>query len=127
MSAVYGLPAWSCTSPKTRIVRLGLAGEAADRGAVEGQVVGRLEQELLVVVEHVQPAFEVGEADRDRLDPLFVVQVLHPRLADLARVLAADAFRLGGEVHLFELVVRDLQEVAQRLHRSGSFEKANRS
>ncbi len=98
-------------------VGLGLAREAADRRAVEGQVVGRLEQELLVVVEHVHPAFEVGEADRDRLDALLVPEVLEPRLAHLLRILARHAVGLGGEVHLFELVVRDLQEVAQRLHR----------
>jgi len=98
-------------------VRLGLTREAADRRAVERQVVERLEQELLVVIEHVQPALEVGEADRDRLDALLVGQVLGARLADRVRRQARHAVGLGGKVHLLELVVWNLQEVAQRLHR----------
>ena len=53
-------------------VGLLLRREAAHRAAVEGQVVLALEQELLVVVQHVQPAFEVGEAHRHRLDALLV-------------------------------------------------------
>ena len=95
-------------------VGLGLAGEAADRRAVEGEVVGRLQEELLVVVEHVEAALEVGEADGHRLDALLVGQVLHPRVADLARVLAGHAVGLGLEVHLLQLLVRDLQKVAKR-------------
>jgi hypothetical protein len=68
----------------------------------------------------VQPAFEVGEADREGLDALLVGQPLHPRLADLSGVLPAHALGLGGQVHLLQLVVRDLQEVTQRLHRTRS-------
>ncbi len=102
-------------------VGLGLLREAADRGAVEGQVVGRLEQEFLVVVEHVQPAFEVGEAHRHCLDALLVGEVLDARLADLVDRLARHALLLGGEVHLLELVVGDLQEIPQRAdHRTAS-------
>jgi hypothetical protein len=97
MSALYGLPSRSRTSPKAQHlagaedvrrqpvegrpvdrqsqVRLLLPREAADRRAVEGQIVRRLEQELLVIVQHVQPAFEVGETHGDRLDALLVVEI----------------------------------------------------
>ena len=71
------------------------------------------EQELLVVVEHVQAAFEVAEAHGDRLDALLVGQVLHALLAELVGLLAVEALLLGLEVHLLELVVGDLEEVAQ--------------
>ena len=53
-------------------IALALRGEAADRGAIEGQVVPALEQKFFVVVEHVQAAFEIAEQDGDRLDALFV-------------------------------------------------------
>ena len=42
-------------------VALFLRGEAANRRAVEGQVLVGAEQKLLVVVQQVQAAFEVGE------------------------------------------------------------------
>ena len=93
--------------------------EAPDGGAVEGQVVGRLEQELLVVVQHVQPAFEVGKADRHRLDPLLVGQILHPLLADLVGIGPGRPLGLGLEVHLLEPVVGDFQEIAQFGHGLG--------
>src|SRR5271170_5388519 len=38
-----------------------LRGEAADRGAVKGKIVPALDEEFLVVIEHVQTAFEVAE------------------------------------------------------------------
>ncbi len=93
-------------------VRLGLAREAADRGAVEGEVVRRLEQELLVVVEHVEAALEVGEAHGHRLDTPLVGQVLHAGVADLPGILPGHAVGLRLQVQLLELVVRDLQKVA---------------
>jgi hypothetical protein len=91
-----------------------LLREAADRGSVEGQVVGALEQELLVVVEHVEAPFEIREADREGFDALLVGEEPDPRLADLAGVLALDALVFGGEVHLLELVVGNLEKVTQR-------------
>src|SRR5690242_5232233 len=53
-------------------IALALRGEAANRGTIKGQVIPALEQELLVVIEHVQPAFEVAEQHGDGLDPLLV-------------------------------------------------------
>jgi hypothetical protein len=95
-------------------VGLGMPREAADRRAVEGEVVEGLQQELLVVVQHVETAFEVGEAHGHRLDALLVAEVLDPLLPDLAGVLAGHAVGLAGEVHLLQLVVRDLEKVAKR-------------
>jgi hypothetical protein len=96
-------------------IGLGLAREAPNRRAVERQVVRRVEQELLVVVEHVQPAFEVGEAHRDGFDALLVGQVLEAALAHLAAVLAGQPVGLGLEVHLLELFVRDLEKLTELL------------
>ena len=103
-------------------IGLVLVREAADRGAVEGEVVLALEEELLVVVEHVQPAFQVGEAHREGLEPLLVGEVLPPPLRGLLRRDARTARLLGGEVALLELVVGDLQEVPQagNVHASSS-------
>src|ERR1039457_3824301 len=42
-------------------IALALRSEAADGRSVEGEVVPAVDQELLVVVEHVQPAFEIAE------------------------------------------------------------------
>ena len=61
----------------------------------------------------MQAAFEVGEADRHRLDPALVGQVVHAGFLDLARVLPRQAVGLGLKVHLFELVVGDFEEVAE--------------
>jgi hypothetical protein len=85
-----------------------------EKPRIERQVVGGLQQELLVVVEHVEAALEVGEADGHRLDALLVRQVLHPLLADLAGFLAGHAVGLGLDVHLLQLLVRDLEKVAKR-------------
>ena len=51
-------------------IALALRGKAANRRAVEGQVVPALDQEFLVVIEHVQAAFQVAEQDGDGLDAL---------------------------------------------------------
>src|SRR6185436_5570623 len=91
-----------------------LLGEPTDRRAVEREVVDRVEQEFLVVIQHVKPALQVREADRDGLDALFVLQVLEALLLDLARRHAALPLLFGGEVTLFQLVVGDLQEITQR-------------
>ena len=65
-------------------VALALRREPTNRGAVERQVVGRLDQELLVVVQHVQPTFEVAEQNGDSLDAFFVRQVFEPLLLNLS-------------------------------------------
>ena len=95
-------------------VRFRLLREPPDGRPVERQVVGRLQQELLVVVEHVEAALEVRETHRDGLDALLVREVLHPLLADLVGRHAVQPLLLGGEVHLLQPVVGNLQEIAQR-------------
>ena len=75
---------------------------------------GRRQQELLVVVEHVEAALEVGEADRHRLDALLVPQVPLALLADAVGRHPVEPLALGLEVHLLELVVGNLQEVPKR-------------
>src|ERR1700738_495170 len=59
-------------------VALFLRCEASDGRAVEGQVVPALDEKLLVVIEHVQPTFEVAEEQGYGLDPFLVCEVLEP-------------------------------------------------
>ena len=66
-------------------IAFALRRESADRRAVEGQVVIALDQEFLVIVEHVQTAFQVAEQHRDGLDALLIGQVLQPFFLDLVR------------------------------------------
>ncbi len=94
-------------------IALALRGEAANRGAIEGQVVPALEQELLVVVEHVQAAFEVAEQHGDRLDALLVGQVLQALLLDLMQGDAVLALLFGAQIQVFELVIGKREEATQ--------------
>src|SRR5450755_5123432 len=50
-------------------IALFLGGKAADGGAVEGEIIPAFGEELLVVIEHVQAAFEVAKQHGDGLDP----------------------------------------------------------
>jgi len=69
----------------------------------------------------VQPAFQVGKADRHRLDALFVGEVLHPLVADLVAAGPGQALGLGLEVHLFQAIVGDFQKISEIIeHRAGS-------
>ena len=71
-----------------------------------------LEQELLVVVQHVQPAFEVGEQHGDGLDALLVGQVLQPLLADLIGRHPVHAVGLGLQIEFFKLLIREGKKIA---------------
>src|SRR6185437_6539622 len=64
-------------------IALFLGGEAADRRAIESEILISAEEELLVVIEKVKAALEIGEEHRNRLDALFICQILDPLLADL--------------------------------------------
>ena len=94
-------------------VGFALRGEATDGGAVEGEVVVALDEEFLVVIEHVQAAFEVAEEHGDSLDALFVGKVLDALFLNGVRGHAVEALLLGLEIQLFQLVVREGQETTQ--------------
>ena len=93
-------------------VALFLRRESADRRAVERQVLVGAQQKLLVVIQQVQAAFEVGEQHRDGLDPLFVGQILQSLFADLIRRHAVHAVGFRLQIQLFQLVVRESQKIA---------------
>ena len=90
-----------------------LRGEAANRRAVEGQVVPALDQELLVVVEHVQAAFQVAEQHGDGLDALLVGQILQALFLDFVQGNALLALLFGVQVQLFQLVIGKREEITQ--------------
>ncbi len=94
-------------------IAFALRREAANRRPVEGQIVGRLDHELLVVVEHVQAAFEVAEHDGDGLDPLIVGQILDALFLQLVRRHAVLPLLLDGQIQFFELAVGEHEVVAQ--------------
>ena len=92
-------------------VALALSGKAADRRAVEGEVVPAFDQKLLVVVQHVQAAFKIAKQQRDGLDARRVVQVFEPLRLDDRGVNARLALGLGGQVQVFQLCIRECQKV----------------
>src|SRR5581483_7283500 len=62
-----------------------LRGKATDGRAIKSKIVPALDEELFVIVKHVQTAFQVAEQDGDGLDALFVSQVLDPLFLNLVR------------------------------------------
>ena len=93
-------------------IALLLGGEAADRGAVEGEVFVGPENKLLVVVEQVQAAFKVTEEHGHGLDPLLVGQVLQPFLANLVQCNAVSAVGFGFQVLGFQLLIGESEKIA---------------
>ncbi len=94
-------------------IALPLRGEPTNRRAVEREIVPALDQKLLVVVQHVQPAFKIAEHHGHGLDPLFVGQVLQPLLLDLANWHAGPALLLRFQIQVFQFVVAECQEITQ--------------
>ncbi len=94
-------------------VAFALRGEAADGRAVKGQVVPALYEKLLVVIEHVEAAFEVTEQDRDGLDALLVREVLEALLLNLVHGRAAEAVGFGLQIQLFQFRVGEGQKVLE--------------
>ena len=93
-------------------IALFLCGKAANGGAVKRQIVVRTHEEVLVVVEHVQAAFEVAEDDSDGLDALGVGQIFQALLLDSAEGDALLALVLGGQVLFGELLIRQFEKIA---------------
>jgi hypothetical protein len=87
-------------------VAFALGGEPANGRAVEGEVVPALDEELLVVIEHVQAALEVAEEHGDSLDALFVGEILEALFLNVVRGNAVLALYFRFQIQLFQLVVR---------------------
>ena len=94
-------------------IALMLGGEAADGGAIEGEVVPALDEKLLVVIEHVEAAFEIAEEHGDGLDALGVREVLQAFLLNLAGGNALGALLLGVQIQIFQLLVGKFEKIAQ--------------
>ena len=92
-------------------IALTLRRKASDRGAVERKVVIALYQELLVVVQHVQPAFEIAEQNRYGLNATLVGQILQPFFLDHIRGDALLALLFCGQVQVFQLRVGKFQKL----------------
>src|SRR5581483_4644509 len=58
-------------------------------------------------------AFQIGEQDGHCLDPLLVRQILQPLFLDLVRRDSVDALLLRLQIHFFQLVIRDGEEIPQ--------------
>src|SRR3984893_5460149 len=94
-------------------ITFALRRKAPDRRSIEGEVVPTLDEELLVIVKHVQAAFEIAEKHGDRLDPLFIGQILEPLFLDLVSCDAVPALFLRLQIQFFEFVIRECQKIAQ--------------
>ena len=81
--------------------------KAANRGAVKGQVVIAPDQELLVIVQQVQAAFEIAEQNGDSLDAFFIRQILQTRVADLVRRYTVEPVALGLKIEFLQLLVSE--------------------
>ena len=92
-------------------IALALRGESANRGAIEGEIVPALDQELFIVVQHVQTAFEVAEHDGDGLDALLVRQILQAFFLKLMNGHAAMSLLLGVQVQFFQFRVGKGEEI----------------
>ncbi len=92
-------------------IALFLRREASNRRAVEGHVVPILDEELLIVIEHVQPAFEVAEQQGHGLDSLLVRQVLEALLLNLVYRNACHPLLLGTQVQFFQFGIGEPQKV----------------
>ncbi len=89
-----------------------LRREPADGRPVKGQIAQRFQQELLVVIEHVQTSLNVRETQGHRLDMCFLFQ---PRRVLLLQLLCAGL--LGTlrrlEIHGFQLIIGDFEKALQ--------------
>ena len=94
-------------------VALALCSKAADGRSVKGEVVIALDDELLVVVQHVQSAFEVAEQYGDGLNAFLVSQILQPLFLNLVRRNALHALFLGFKVQFFQFWIRQRQEITK--------------
>jgi hypothetical protein len=75
-----------------------LRRKTANRGSVESQVVPALDQELFIVIEHVQAAFEVAEQQGNGFDALLIGQILETAFPDLLDRSALQTLLLGFEI-----------------------------
>src|SRR5580704_218274 len=96
-----------------------LSGKSTDRRAVKSQVVPALDDEFLVVVEHVQTAFQVAEKNGDGLDAFLVGEILDPFLPDLVLRNTILPLLFSLQVHFFERFIREREKTAQ-IGRHGS-------
>jgi len=92
-------------------IALFLGCKAPNRGAVKGQILVGTQQELLVIIEQVQAAFEVSKENGYSLDPLFVGQILQPLLANLMSRNAIGAVGFGLQIKLFQFVIRESKKI----------------
>jgi len=70
------------------------------------------QQELLVVIEQVKPALEVGKEHGDSLDPLLIGQILEPFFANFIGSDPVGAIALGLQVERFQFFVGESEKIA---------------
>src|SRR5712664_1613845 len=94
-------------------VALALRRKTADGRAVKGEVVPALDEELLVVIQHVQATFKVAEQHSHSLDALFVGEILQARFLDLVNRHAILALLLRLQIQLLQFVIREFKKITQ--------------
>src|SRR6185437_5754209 len=94
-------------------IALALRREAPNRRAVKCQVVPALDQEFLVVVQHVQAAFQITEKHRNRFDSLLIRQILDSFLLELLHRNAALPLFFGFQIQFFQFTIWNLEKAAK--------------
>jgi hypothetical protein len=69
----------------------------------------------------VQTAFKVAEADRDGLDSLFVVQILHAFFAQRIQWDMVQALGFDFKIEFLKFFVRNFEEIAEGLAHDCTF------
>src|SRR6267378_3183621 len=94
-------------------IAFALRRESANRRSVERQIVPALDQKLLVVIEHVQAAFEIAEQDGHRLDALFIRQILEAFFLNLVLGNSFLTLLFGSQIQLLQLIIGKGKKISQ--------------
>src|SRR5260370_41773309 len=94
-------------------VALALRGEPPNRGTVERQIIPAFDQKLLVVIEHVQAAFEVAEQHGHGFDALFIRQILEAFFLNLVFGNSFLTLLLGFQIQLLQLIIGKGEKISQ--------------
>ena len=98
-------------------VAFSLLRKTVDRRTVESQRVMGLFEEFLVVVEHMEAAFEVRKTDGHGFQLAFVVEIAEIFFTQGVVVHVVLDIRFGFEIQGFEFVVRNFFEIAYFDHK----------
>ena len=96
--------------PETQIALM-LRGKPANGRTVKGKVVPTFDEKLLVIIEHVQAAFQIAEKHRHGFDSFLLRQILQALFPHLLDGYSLHPLFLGCQVQVFQFAVGKFQVV----------------